>query len=93
MIRVARFVGDFGSMAPCGSTTTTTPAFLPVDLQRKWQYAARAETDWWMLAVTLLDRTGLVSAGLDAALTCAEVIKRLENAAEKYPFLLKLLLC
>jgi hypothetical protein len=78
-------LGDFGSMAPYGNTTSSTPAFLPLDLRRKWQYAARAETDWWMLAVTLLDRTGLVSAGLDAALTCADVIQRLENAAAEHP--------
>ena len=46
------FFIDLGSIAPFGSNTSSTDAYIPNDLLKN---PARAEIDWWMLGATLAE--------------------------------------
>ena len=56
MARGQIVVGDLGSLAYFGSLTTSTKDFIPFDLLHTLTTASKLR-DWWMLALTLYDRS------------------------------------
>ena len=48
-------LGDLGSVARFGERTSSTPAFLPRDMQSE-RIVSAAGIDWWMLAMTMADK-------------------------------------
>lgn len=58
-------LGDLGSVARFGIRSYSSRAYVPLDMQENpCKLIARAEVDWWMLAMTLAERlTGLEIGG------------------------------
>ena len=61
---------DLGSIAQIGTYTESTTVYLPVDLQnepinriRSNRYQSSPQYDWWMLLVTLLEKSMSVEIG------------------------------
>ncbi len=54
---------DLGSVAQFGNRSSSTKAYIPLDLQKKQCIlTARAEVDWWMFAMVFAEKvTGLVT--------------------------------
>jgi serine/threonine protein kinase len=81
---------DLGSVCRFGSMSASTPAFLPKELQKN-QLSSSA-VDWWMLALTLLDK-GLhlrIGEGAKEWRKC-NIIEELEKHGESFMELIDIL--
>ena len=77
---------DLGSVAPIGSFSQSTSAYIPCDFDPDADLArirARPEVDWWMLAMTLAEkacgRNGMRIGAAARSATKAELLLHLER--------------
>lgn len=84
------FLGDHGSLAAFGVMTQSTRGYLPCELQASDGSTCQrssASVDWWMLAITLLEKCGVTAGGkqkatIKAAIEEIPILKNL-NIGEK----------
>jgi hypothetical protein len=70
---------DVGSVAPYNTNTSSTRAYLPVELASTPQKSAK-KVDWWMLAMTLMDVASFRPANVtNSFYTCQRVLDFLKD--------------
>ena len=73
------FMIDLGSIVPFGSYSSSTEAYVPIDVK---MYPASAEIDWWMLGATLAEfGCGIngLSIGFGKRFSKQEIISQLRD--------------
>ena len=72
-------VADLGSVEQFGVASRSTDAYIPSDHLRKGRCASK-DTDWWMLAVTLIEKMFQFSVGNAAPPTKRQVLDTLSTS-------------